>query len=106
MGKPNADCETCGKRNFEFLEAENADFFTALCGRDAVQIQPQNASEIDLQNLAEKLKNTGEIKLNEYLLRLTIDGYELTVFKDARAIIRGTDDISVARGIYAKYIGS
>ena len=106
LGEPNADCETCGKRNFEFLEAENADFFTALCGRDAVQIQPQNASEIDLQNLAEKLKNTGKIKLNEYLLRLTIDGYELTVFKDARAIIRGTDDISVARGIYAKYIGS
>ena len=105
LGKPNADCETCGKRNFEFLEAENADFFTALCGRDAVQIQPQNASEIDLQNLAEKLKNLGEIKLNEYLLRLTIDGYELTVFKDARAIIRGTDDISTARSIYAKYVG-
>ena len=105
LGKPNADCETCAKGNFEFLEAENADFFTALCGRDAVQIQPQNASEIDLINLAKKLKNTGEIKLNEYLLRLTIDGYELTVFKDARAIIRGTDDISTARSIYAKYVG-
>lgn len=106
LGKPNADCETCGRRNFEFLEAANTDFFTALCGRDAVQIQPQNASQIDLPNLAEKLKNTGEIKLNEYLLRLKIDGYELTVFKDARAIIRGTDDVSTARSIYAKYVGS
>lgn len=105
LGEPNIDCETCGKRNFEFLEAENADFFTALCGRDAVQIQPQNASKIDLENLAEKLKNLGEIKLNEYLLRLTIEDYELTIFKDARAIIRGTDDISTARSIYAKYIG-
>lgn len=105
LSEPNEDCETCGKRNFKFLEAENQDFFTALCGRDAVQIQPPNASQIDLQNLAEKLKNAGEIKLNEYLLRLTIDDYELTVFKDARAIIKGTDDISVARSIYAKYIG-
>ncbi|MEO6587817.1 MAG: ThiF family adenylyltransferase [Pyrinomonadaceae bacterium] len=105
LNAPNADCETCGKRNFEFLEAENTDFFTALCGRDAVQIQPQNASKINLENLAEKLKNTGEIKLNEYLLRLTIDGYELTIFKDARAIIRGTDDISTARSVYAKYVG-
>ncbi len=105
LGAPNIDCETCGKKNFEFLEAENADFFTALCGRDAVQIQPQNSLKIDLERLAEKLKNTGEIKLNEYLLRLNIDGYELTVFKDARAIIRGTDDISTARSIYAKYIG-
>ena len=81
LGTPNADCETCGKRNFEFLEAENADFFTALCGRDAVQIQPQNASKIDLEKLAEKLKNLGELKLNEYLLRLNVEGYELTVLK-------------------------
>ncbi len=105
LGEPNEDCETCRKRNFEFLEAENAEFSAVLCGRDAVQIQPQNASQIDLQNLAEKLKNTGEIKLNEYLLRLNVDGFELTVFKDARAIIRGTDDVSTARVIYAKYIG-
>lgn len=106
LKKPNADCETCAKRNFDFLTAENADFFTALCGRDAVQIQPNNSSQIDLEKLAENLKNLGEIKLNEYLLRLKIDGYELTIFKDARAIIRGTDDISTARSIYAKYIGS
>ncbi len=105
LAKPNVDCETCGKRNFEFLKADNADFFTVLCGRDAVQIRPPNASEIDLHKLAEKLNNTGEIKLNEYLLRLKVDGYELTIFKDARAIIRGTDDISVARSVYAKYIG-
>lgn len=105
LGKPNADCETCAKRNFEFLEAENADFFTALCGRDAIQIQPPKASEINLPKLAEKLKNAGEIKLNAYLLRLTIENYELTIFTDARAIIRGTDDLSVARSIYAKYIG-
>ena len=106
LGKPNADCETCGKGNFEFLDAENADFFTALCGRDAVQIRPAGrASEIDLPTLAAKLKNLGEVKLNEYLLRLKIEDYELTVFKDARAIIRGTDDITTARSIYAKYIG-
>lgn len=105
LGAPNEDCEACAKRNFEFLEAENADFFTALCGRDAVQIQPHQRSEINLLQLSERLKNSGEIKINEYLLRLTIDGYELTIFKDARAIIRGTDDISTARSIYAKYVG-
>lgn len=106
LGKPNEDCQTCGLKNFEFLEAENQDFFTTLCGRDAVQIQPPNSTSIDLQNLAEKLKNLGEIKLNEYLLRLMVEDYELTVFKDARAIIKGTDDQSVARSVYAKYIGN
>lgn len=105
LGKLNEDCKTCGQRNFEFLDAANKDFFTTLCGRDSVQIQPPNSTQIDLQNLAEKLKNLGEIKLNEYLLRLKIEDYELTVFKDARAIIKGTDDISVARSVYAKYVG-
>lgn len=105
LGKPNEDCRTCGHKDFEFLEAANRDFLTTLCGRDAVQIQPPNATQIDLQNLALKLKNLGEIKLNEYLLRLMIDDYEITVFRDSRAIIKGTSDSSVARSLYAKYIG-
>ena len=99
LGLPNKDCECCARRNFEFLDAESSEFSAVLCGRNAVQIAPPKAAQIDLQNLSDKLKNLGEIKLNEYLLRLTIDDYELTVFRDARAIIRGTDDISTARSI-------
>lgn len=104
LSKPNEDCETCAKRNFEFLDAESAEFSAVLCGRNAVQIAPK-PTQINLENLSEKLKSHGEIKLNEYLLRLTIDDYELTIFRDARAIIRGTDDVSVARSIYAKFVG-
>ncbi len=105
LGKPNPDCSVCGQRIFELLDAEKADFAAVLCGRDAVQIMPLSSSYIDLENLAEKLKNVGEIKINEYLVRLKVENYEVTVFKDARAIIRGTDDISTARIVYAKYIG-
>ena len=104
LGKPNDDCECCGKRNFEFLNAESNEFSAVLCGRNAVQIAPK-PTEIDLENLAEKLKSHGEIKLNEYLLRLTFEDYELTVFRDGRAIIRGTDDVTLARSIYAKFVG-
>ena len=104
LGKPNEDCECCGRGNFEFLDAEASEFSAVLCGRNAVQIAPK-PTQIDLENLAEKLKSHGEIKVNEYLLRLRVEDYELTVFRDARAIIRGTDDVSVARSIYAKYIG-
>lgn len=105
LGKPNPDCETCGKRNFEFLDADSAEFTAVLCGRDAVQIHPPRATQIDLPQLAAKLKNLGEVKQNEYLLRLIIDDYELTVFRDARAIIRGTDDVSTARSVYARFVG-
>ncbi len=106
LGVPNADCKTCGQRDFEFLEAENVEFSTVLCGRDAVQISPRATSDLDLRALAQKLKSFGEVKQNEYLVRLKYDVFELTVFRDARAIIRGTDDVSVARSIYTRLIGN
>ena len=106
LGKPNADCECCTKRNFEFLEAESIEFSAVLCGRNAVQIAPPKPTDLDLTQLAEKLKNLGEMKQNEYLLRLKLDSYELTVFRDGRAIIRGTDDAVIARSIYAKFVGT
>jgi adenylyltransferase/sulfurtransferase len=106
LNNPNPDCQTCGENNFEYLDAVNQDFFTTLCGRDAVQIQPPQSKQIDLKKLAEKLKQISEVKQNEYLVRCTIDDFELTIFKDARAIIKGTSEASIARSVYAKYIGS
>ncbi|HRH43189.1 MAG TPA: ThiF family adenylyltransferase [Pyrinomonadaceae bacterium] len=106
LSAPNPDCETCGKRNFELLKGDSQEFFTTLCGRDAVQISAPKPTKIDLVKLAEKLKNLGEIKQNEYLVRFTVDNFEITVFQDARAIIKGTDDLTTARSVYAKYIGT
>jgi molybdopterin-synthase adenylyltransferase len=106
LGAPNEDCETCARANFEFLDAEAGEFSAVLCGRNAVQIAPPKEARIDLPQLAERLKNLGEVKQNEYLVRFTSGENELTVFSDARAIIRGTDDIAVARSLYAKFVGS
>ena len=105
LGAPNEDCETCAKHNFEYLDAETGEFSAVLCGRNAVQIAPPKPTKIDLVNLAERLKSLGEVKQNEYLVRFTSGENELTVFSDARAIIRGTDDVSTARSLYAKFIG-
>jgi molybdopterin-synthase adenylyltransferase len=105
LGKPNDDCICCVKRKFEFLEAENTEFFTALCGRDSVQISSPIPTELNLINFADKLKNLGEVKQNEYLVRFLADKFEVTVFRDARAIIKGTDDFTVARSVYAKFVG-
>ncbi len=105
LSKPNPDCAVCTARKFELLDAENADFATTLCGRDAVQILPPKPTNLDLEKLADKLKNIAEVKQNEYLVRLTLENFELTIFRDARAIIRGTDSETTARSLYAKYIG-
>lgn len=107
LAAPNEDCETCARRNFEFLDggAQSNEFSAVLCGRNAVQIAPPRPAQIDLRQLAEKLKNLGEVKQNEYLVRFTTGENELTVFADARAIIRGTDDVSHARSLYARFVG-
>lgn len=105
LDAPEPDCKTCGQHVFEFLDAESPEFSAVLCGRDAVQISPPNATTLDLPALAEKLQNLGEVNQNEYLVRFSPGDHDITVFRDARAIIRGTDDLSVARSLYAKFIG-
>src|SRR5437868_1649343 len=100
------DCPTCVLGRFEALEAEAGDMTTVLCGRDAVQVSPRRASKVDLAALAARLRGAGEVKANEYLVRLRAGDYELTVFEDARAIVRGTEDAGVARSLYARYVGA
>ena len=105
-GPAAPDCPTCGLRKFTTLEAAAGDFAAVLCGRDAVQISPSESTRIDFESLAERLRATGEVKFNDYLLRFRTGDFELTVFQDARSIIRGTSEITIARSLYAKYIGN
>ena len=100
------DCATCVRRHFGTLEAEDRELAAILCGRHAVQISPGRPVQIDLAALKQRLQPSGDVKLNEYLLRFRTGEYELTVFQDARSIIRGTDDIATARSLYARYIGN
>jgi molybdopterin-synthase adenylyltransferase len=106
LSGPQPDCPTCGKRSFEFLDAELQEFAAVLCGRNAVQIAPPKRATLDLKELSNKLAPHGDVKMNEYLVRFSSDGKEVTVFPDGRAIIKGTEDISEARSIYARYIGT
>ena len=105
-GQPSPDCPTCGLGNYPSLEADSGDFAAVLCGRNAVQISPAHARELNFRELAEKLQVTGDVKFNEYLLRFRTGEFELTIFQDARSIIRGTSEIKTARSLYAKYIGN
>src|SRR6266576_786954 len=101
-----ADCFTCGQHSYEFLDALSGTNSTNLCGRDAVQVRNgRRGIVLNLAELAERLHPVGEVSYNDFLLRFNVDTYELTVFPDARAIIKGTDDEQVARSVYARYIG-
>ncbi|MBI5482030.1 MAG: ThiF family adenylyltransferase [Deltaproteobacteria bacterium] len=104
--KRHEACPCCGARRFEYLEGERRPPAISLCGRNAVQIAAPASGTIDLDVVAAQLGTTGEVTRNEYLVRAEIEGFQLTVFRDGRAIVVGTQDPAVARGLYARYVGA
>ncbi|MFC2038390.1 ThiF family adenylyltransferase [Chloroflexota bacterium] len=103
--KKRSGCPACGGK-YEFLDARYGSRTTSLCGQNAVQVYNPEAREISLEKLAEQLDSLGEVSCNEFMLRFRTNGNEMVVFPDGRAIVKDTDDESLARGLYAKYIGA
>jgi len=101
----NPDCRVCARGEFRHLEGSAQPHLT-LCGRDSVQIH-ERSRRLDLAALGRRLKPVAEeVRNNDFLLRFRVPPYELTVFADGRAIIKGTHDPGVARSLYARYIGA
>jgi molybdopterin/thiamine biosynthesis adenylyltransferase len=100
------ECPACSQGKFDFLHGTGRQVTTTLCGRNSVQIARTGRGAVDFPALAERLKSSGEVAFNDFLLRFQVEGYDITVFRDARSIIRGTADPAVARGLYARYIGA
>jgi len=105
--KPQRDpeCRTCGAREFAYLEG-GVHSHVSMCGRNSVQIHQEQPRALDLAALKARLARFGPVRGNEYLVQCELAPYELTVFPDGRAIVKGTQDPAVARSLYAKYIGA
>jgi molybdopterin-synthase adenylyltransferase len=98
-------CRVCVQHQFSHLSGEAQPHIT-MCGRDSVQIHERSRS-LDLKALQDRLASTvSGVRQNGFLLRFAIPPYEMTVFSDGRAILKGTQDPAVARSLYAKYIGA
>jgi molybdopterin/thiamine biosynthesis adenylyltransferase len=101
----NPGCRACARRDFAYLEGEAQPHIT-MCGRDSVQIH-ERARALDLGVLEVRLQSlVDDVRQNGFLLRFRIAPYEMTVFADGRAILKGTRDPAVARSLYARYIGA
>jgi adenylyltransferase/sulfurtransferase len=100
-------CLSCGKeRTYPYLQTENMMKSTILCGRDTVQIRPPKEQEIRLSELAKQLKSLGyQVKGNPYLLSVDMEEQRLVIFKDGRALIHGTKDLTQAKSIYQRLMG-
>ena len=108
--RDKGDCPCCKQHQFDYLDGKAGSSAASLCGRNAVQLRHrQEADGVDLDGLAKRLREFGDVRTNEFMLLADInDGdneYEITLFPDGRAIVKGTDDAAVARGVYARYVG-
>jgi adenylyltransferase/sulfurtransferase len=101
---PRQDCRTCGRREFPYLAGEGRPHIT-LCGRNSVQIH-EHHRPINLGDMSERLKPHGSVRHNAFVLKFWKEPFEMTLFPDGRAIIKGTTDTAVARSLYARYVGS
>jgi adenylyltransferase/sulfurtransferase len=100
------DCRTCGAGDFPWLDGRRGSAAVSLCGRNAVQLAPaEGADRFSLVDLAAKLQAVGKVSVNDFLLRLEVEGYRVTVFADGRTIVGGTDDVAEARVVHARYVG-
>ncbi len=101
----NPYCRACARRVFTYLDGEAQPHIT-MCGRDSVQIHERNRV-LDLAALCARLSSTAsDVLHNEFLIRFRVPPYEMTVFADGRAILKGSKDPAVARSLYARYIGA
>ncbi len=107
----NGDCRACKHEEFDYLDGREGSTADVLCGRDAVQLRPRSAGEsLDFDELKHKLESHGRVRVNEFMLTAWITDddtdYEITLFSNGRALVKGTQEAAEARSIYARYIGS
>lgn len=102
--KPRPGCRTCGERDFIHLAGEGRPHIT-LCGRNSVQIH-ERQRPIDFAEMDRRLQPHGIVRHNDFVLKFWHEPYEMTLFPDGRAIIKGTTDTAIARSLYARFVGS
>ena len=102
--KPRPGCRACSQHDFIHLAGEGRPHIT-LCGMNSVQIH-ERQRPIDFAEMDRRLTPHGTVRHNNFILKFWRDPYEMTIFPDGRAIIKGTTDTAVARSLYARYVGS
>jgi adenylyltransferase/sulfurtransferase len=106
--RDQSNCAACVRGERDWLTGQQRAQTSVLCGRNAVQVSPPQPITMSLSELASKLRPLGRVATNVFLIRLLpFDAdFEMTIFADGRAIIKGTNDPAVARSIYARYVGN
>ena len=98
-------CPVCDDHQFEELEHSHTPRVERLCGNGTIQVVPRQETQVDYAKIRDRLSKSAEIVENRYMLRLSFDDCDITLFRDGRSIIRGVSDPLLAQSLYATYIG-
>lgn len=99
-------CSGCREGDFPHLAIKAGVQSISLCGRNAVQVYVDLDESLDFSKMADRIKEIAQVKYNEYILNIRTSPYEITVFKNGRAIVKGTEDRGHARSLYSKFVGN
>lgn len=62
-------------------------------------------NEFNLEEIKKRLQRSVDVKATPYLLSFPVEEFRFVLFTDGRAFIHGTNDINIAKRLYARYIG-
>ncbi|WP_164101749.1 ThiF family adenylyltransferase [Candidatus Laterigemmans baculatus] len=105
----SGECRACDLGHRDFLHRRGGVTEpVVLCGRNAVQLPPPAEDRVlDLSAMSRLWEGLGETQVNRFLARLQIDPTRsITLFRDGRAVINGTEDAAEAKTLYARFVGS
>lgn len=102
----NPDCKCCASHTYEFLDISKRTIVTSICGTNTVQITPIEKGALNFDDLESKLSQLGEVVQASHTLKFKTSDYTITIFRDGRALIKGTQDEKLGKSLYAKFIGT
>ena len=105
LGRPKENCPCCQERRFASLSAQRDGLTVSMCGRQTIQVRPPSGLTVPLADMAQRLSVFGTVRHNPHLLRCDFGDVHITLFADGRALIHGIEDETLARSLYARYIG-
>jgi molybdopterin/thiamine biosynthesis adenylyltransferase len=99
------DCPACGRGEFPFLRLRENTIVASLCGSGSFQVTPPRKRRIELEQLASKLRELGEVEVRQYYLRFSEGDVSLCLFQNGAARISGAVSREEAISLYARYVG-
>ncbi len=100
------DCKCCANHTYDFLDISKRTIVTSICGTNTVQITPIEKGSLNFTDIKPKLEQLGEVDQTSHTLKFKTSDYIITIFRDGRALIKGTQDEKLGKSLYAKYIGT